>query len=139
VRLIAVQVDKRYVRDSLASNEDLYRIAFWRLLEDLEKHLNQFEVSGLLMMDARSTLHTSVQDRRTLDAFVEWVGRRSSTRLIDRPWFGFSAFYAGLQVADWVAYAVDVVHNDVPGRARINEIATALQQVQDKLTVVTIP
>lgn len=31
---------------------------------------------------------------------------------VGRPWFGVSSFYAGLQLADFVAYLVDLMHND---------------------------
>lgn len=101
-QVVAVVVDKRHVPASMDS-VSLYRMAFWRLLAELKM---QFQVKSdqiLLMMDSRSDLHSSVQDRRLVEAFTEWQNENQGP-FVELPWFGFSAFYAGLQVADVMAY-----------------------------------
>ncbi|MFQ5613247.1 MAG: DUF3800 domain-containing protein, partial [Anaerolineae bacterium] len=109
-RIFAVRVDKRDLPDYIGSENDLYRLAFWRLLEELEGELKRIDQLGMLMVDMRSDMHSSVQDRRLIDAYREWIASRGGqTRLVELPWFGFSAFYAGLQLADFTAYLVDFV------------------------------
>jgi hypothetical protein len=112
-RIFLVRVDKRDLPEYIASNNDLYRLAFWRLLDSLELQLSQIDMAGLLMMDMRSDLHSSVQDRRLLDSYREWEAcRKTPSHFVELPWFGFSAFYAGLQLCDFVAYAFDFAHNE---------------------------
>ena len=101
-KVVAVIADKRHLPTHMDS-VSLYRMAFWRLLSELKA---QFQPRGdqiLLMMDSRSDLHSSVQDKRLVEAFIEWQNENRGP-FIETPWFGFSAFYAGLQVADVLAY-----------------------------------
>lgn len=110
--IFLVRVDKRDLPEYVASNTDLYRLAFWRLLDEMEVELSQIGQPGLLMVDMRSDLHSSVQDRRLLDAFRDWESAlREPSHFIEFPWFGLSAFYAGLQLSDFVAYTFDLLHN----------------------------
>lgn len=50
-QIFAVQVDKRDLPDYIGSDSDLYRLAFWRLLEELDAELNRLDQPGMLMVD----------------------------------------------------------------------------------------
>jgi len=81
-----------------------------------------------------------VQDRRLVDAYREWIGSRmDQTRLVELPWFGFSAFYAGLQLADFAAYMLDWMSNEDAPNERNREIRVALQSLRKKVQLVQIP
>ena len=139
-KIHAVQVDKRDLPDYISSDSDLYRIAFWRLLEMIESDLDQQGTSGMLMVDARSDLHSSVQDRRLLDAYREWMASRlGQTHLVEMPWFGFSSFYAGLQLADFAAYMIDFATNEVDRKKRSDEMENAYRRFQGKIHLTHIP
>jgi len=137
--IFVARVDKRDLPEYVASNADLYRLAFWRLLNELEFALAGADLPGLLMMDMRSDLHSSVQDRRLLDAFRDWESaRREPSHFAELPWFGFSAFYAGLQLADFVAYTFDHLHNRNGGGHGNDELRGAYLRYADKVRVVEI-
>lgn len=139
-QFFAVQVDKRDLPDYVGSDTDLYRLAFWRLLEELEQELERLKGPGMLMVDMRSDMHSSVQDRRLVDAYREWIAlRMGRTRLVELPWFGFSSFYVGLQLADFVAYLVDFVSNEVETGKRSAELEAAFAKLQSKVRFVLIP
>lgn len=136
----AVRVDKRHLPDGIASDAELYRVAFWRLLEELEIELTDLAESGIVLFDSLSDLHSSVQDRRMVDAFREWASLRSKpTRLVELPWFGFSEFYSGLQLADFCAYLVDFISNEVSRPARAEELHGAFSAIAQKLKLVDVP
>lgn len=138
-RIFVVRVDKRDLPEYVASNNDLYRLAFWRLLDQIELWLTEIYEPGLLMMDMRSDLHSSVQDRRLLDAFREWEGRRRElSHFVESPWFGFSAFYAGLQLSDFVAYTFDLLHNRHESGRGEAELQWAYQRYAHKVQMVEI-
>lgn len=138
--LFAVQVDKRLLPVYVETDSDLYRIAFWRLLDELDSFLNDKNTRGMLLLDMRSDMHSSVQDRRILDAYRDWVGSRSgSIRFVELPWFGFSAFYAGLQLADYTAYLFDFVTNTIVREKRGTPLHDAFNRLKKKLRVVKIP
>lgn len=140
VRVFSVQVDKRNLTEYVGSEADLYRLAFWRLLDELDLELRQGPDTGMVMLDMRSDLHSSVQDRRVIDAYREWLGSRGGpTRLVELPWFGFSAFYAGLQLADFSAYLIDFIHNEERPHRRADELAQAYDAFQSKVRLVRIP
>ncbi len=111
-RIWTVVVDKQWLREQPVieplSTDDLYGLALPQLWAAIARSLAAMEREGLLIMDSRSTLHTSIQDRRLLDMFQQWRRREPvlSARFVGLPFFGFSAFYAGLQVADIAAYLV---------------------------------
>ncbi len=139
-RAVVVAVDKRDLPEYVGTDSDLYRIAFWRLLEELDADLEEVNDLGLLMVDMRSDLHSSVQDRRLVDAYRDWVASRSGeTRFIELPWFGFSAFYAGLQLADFVAYLTDFVSHERARGVRQDELHDAFSLLQAKVKIVRIP
>ncbi|MBM4457638.1 MAG: DUF3800 domain-containing protein [Chloroflexi bacterium] len=139
-RAFVVVVDKRDLPEYVATDTDLYRIAFWLLLDILEAELVALHDDGLLMADMRSDLHSSVQDRRLIDAFQDWVASRAGqTHFVQVPWFGFSAFYAGLQLADFVAYLTDVASGAGEANTRQQELHDAFALLQSKVRIVRIP
>ncbi|MFQ5859006.1 MAG: DUF3800 domain-containing protein [Anaerolineae bacterium] len=139
-RIITIQVDKRDLPDYIGSDDDLYRLAFWRLLEELETELDNLDQPGMLMVDMRSDMHSSVQDRRLVDAYREWVGLRGGqTRLVELPWFGFSAFYAGLQLADSAAYLIDFGAHEGVRAKRSVELQEAFAKFRSKVCLVHVP
>ncbi len=152
-RFIAVQVDKKNLPESIQSDSDLYRLAFWRLLDELNTQLITQKESGMLLVDARSDMHSSVQDRRLLDAYLDWTlstGAKVS-QFVDLPWFGFSAFYVGLQLADFIAYFIDVLGNERPanrqpgfqktgpGHTRNETLERAYNLMRTKIKLISIP
>jgi len=58
---------------------------------------------------------------------------------VELPWFGFSAFYAGLQLADFAAYLVDFVSNETENRRGSLELQAAFARFQSKVQSVRIP
>jgi len=139
-QILTVQVDTRDLPEYIASDSDLYRLAFWRLLDKIEELLQEIDQPGMLLIDARSDLHSSVQDRRIIDAFQDWLGTRANqTRLVEVPWFGFSAFYSGLQLADFVAYLVDFVTNESNRSKRENPMQQAYALIVQKTHLFQIP
>ncbi len=138
-RVFAVQLDKRDLSEDMAT-DDVYRLALVRLLEMVDEALIGLGQPGMLMVDARSTLHTAVQDRRLIDAYRDWVNSRMRrTQLVELPWFGFSAFYVGLQLADFAAYMVDFVTNEHMADREDQELTKAYMAFQHKVHLVRIP
>ncbi len=138
--IFAVQVDKRDLPDYIGSDSDLYRLAFWRLLDETDAELDRINQPGMVMVDMRSDMHSSVQDRRLVDAYRDWIGSRmGKTRLVELPWFGFSAFYAGLQLADFTAYLIDWSANEKGHAERSKELQEAVALVRAKVKMIRIP
>ncbi len=134
--LRAVRVDKRELPEFIGSNDLMYRLALARLLEGIDAELQSQQEMGMLMFDMRSDLHSSVQDRRLVDAYRDWLASRSNqTNLIELPWFGFSAFYAGLQLADFVAYLIDYVWNEHTSEHEASELRRAYARFERKVHV----
>lgn len=142
-RIFAVRVDKRNLPATVGSEMDMYRLAFWRLLELLQAELERSGKTGLLMMDARSDFHSSVQDRRVIDAYRDWVTSRAKMpQLVELPWFGFSEFYGGLQLADFCAYLIDFISNESSqGLERLGhrELQDAYSHLRNKICLAGIP
>ena len=139
-RFFAVRADKRRLPIKTGATDDLYRLAFWRLLEEVERELEHINQDGLLMLDARSDLHSSVQDRRLVDAYREWQKRKTTPgKLIELPWFGFSEFYIGLQLADFVAYLVDQMTQKNKLNPKTAWIHAAFQKIKPKVELLEIP
>lgn len=139
-QFFVVQVDKRLLPSYIETDSDLYRVAFWRLLDELDQFLSQKSEQGLLLLDMRSDMHSSIQDRRVLDAYREWTGSRAGKSLFaELPWFGFSAFYSGLQMADYMAYLFDFVSNEVVRAKRQTALNQAFTQLHYKLKILKIP
>jgi hypothetical protein len=139
-RIFAVQVDKRALPEYVASDDMMCRLSLSRLLDEIDSELERVNQSGMLMLDMRSDLHSSIQDRRIVDAYRDWVAlRMEKTNLTELPWFGFSAFYAGLQIADFTAYLIDFVSNEgTPGRGSL-ELQEAFNKFQHQVKLVYIP
>lgn len=139
-RVFSVQVDKRDLPEYISSDDMMYRLSLSRLLDRMEAELSRIEQPGMLMFDMRSDLHSSVQDRRLIDAYRNWVGdREGQTRFIEMPWFGFSAFYAGLQLADFSAYLIDFVSNEAGSSRGRSQLTEAYAKFEDKVVLVRIP
>jgi len=138
-QLITVQIDKRAVTEYIDS-ESLYRLAFWRMLEEIDQLLVSRQEIGMLMIDMRSDMHSSVQDRRLLDAYHDWVtNKQSHARIIEMPWFGFSSFYAGLQLADFVSYLTDFVTNEKSGQPRDEQIIRIFNLLMKQMISIRLP
>jgi len=139
-QIFTVQVDKRHLPEFIASDDQMYRLAMVRLLEDIDQELGQLQESGMLMFDMRSDMHSSVQDRRLVDSYRQWVkSRLKPANLIELPWFGFSAFYAGLQLADFTAYLIDFVANDESSDRGKDELKKAFAKFQHHVRLMRIP
>jgi len=107
VTVMAVTVNKRDLPPTIETEEQLYRGAFWRLLDTINELLREVSVPGILIVDSRSDLHTSVQDRRLVDAYRRYVAlRKEGSMLVEVPLFGNSEFYSGIQLADFAAHYV---------------------------------
>ncbi|MBP8950585.1 MAG: hypothetical protein KBG73_17200 [Candidatus Promineofilum sp.] len=104
----------------------------------VENLLEQGSETGMLMVDSRSDLHSSVQDRRLLDVYRHWQARKPS-RIVGIPWFGFSAFYVGLQIADFAAYMIDFVTNEVDTPFGSEALQIAFRRIENKVQLVRIP
>lgn len=133
--LFAVQTDKRHLPEFIETDTDLYRLAFAALLDLLQVELAARNEFGIVMLDARSDLHSSVQDRRLIDAFLEWKSdkaeRKVQSRFVSVPLFGFSAFYSGLQLADFISYISDFAVNE---QRRHSERDSIIFQCYRKIT-----
>jgi hypothetical protein len=73
--IFAVQVNKKRLRETSADIKDetgLYRLTFNQLLDQLDAYLKQSNETGILLMDSRSTQHTSIQDGRLLRVYRDW-------------------------------------------------------------------
>ncbi len=140
-QLFSVQIDKHSLPNTIETDSHLYRIAFWRLLDMLNQYLeDQGKESGMLLVDMRSDMHSSVQDRRLVDAYREWLGSYTGSPLfVELPWFGFSNFYAGVQLADYVAYLTDFVSHQGMRHKRRTELHEAFALIESKLQIAHIP
>jgi hypothetical protein len=142
VQIAAVRVHKPRLPATIGTEADLYRVAFWRLLDLLVEVLQRHD-TGLLMMDSRSDLHSSVQDRRVIDAYRDWCARcQSAPPFAELPWFGFSEFYIGLQMADFCAYMIAFVSNESDRNAPRSggrELHELYGLIEPKVSIVTLP
>jgi hypothetical protein len=138
-QIFAVRVNKNSLTEYVKTEEALYRIGFTKLLENLNQFLCQHDERGMLLVDARSDLHSSVQDRRLLDVYRDWNNTSKNSRFIEMPWFGFSAFYVGLQLADYVAYSIEYISEAKEGDKRSLELRQAFSLLRDKIHVSEIP
>ncbi len=136
--ILAVQVNKEHLTEYIAAEDQLYAMAFRKLVDMIENLLQQTNQIGMLMVDSRSDLHSSVQDRRLLDVFRQWQHQKTS-RLVGLPWFGFSAFYVGLQIADFAAYMIDFVSNEVDTPFGSAALQAAFRHIENKVRLARIP
>lgn len=141
--LFVVQVFKPSLRDTVDDHEDLYRLALWRLLEELELFMleSKRETVGMLFVDSRTgSIRSHIQDRRLLDAYQDWVGSRAGrSRFISPPWFGPSNFYSGLQLADFIAYLGDFAGNEKEYMERTQPLFASVTRLKEKVRFVRIP
>ena len=108
--ILAIQLDKNRVLSRQIGYNEMYRLGFWGLLDLIKDYLIKSQKIGLMLVDSRSTQSSSVQDRRLIDAYREWHSFRNIAdhNLIGLPWFGFSAFYGGLQLSDFCSYLISI-------------------------------
>jgi hypothetical protein len=65
--------------------------------------------------------------------------------LIELPWFGFSEFYAGLQLADFVAYLANVMAEErlttegQPQLGRNSNLVAAYSKFETQIQLLLIP
>jgi len=93
----------------------------------------------MLFFDSRSTLHSAIQDRRLLDAYRDWLNNNRKTHLVEEPWFGFSSFYIGLQLADFYSYIVDFMENNSRDEKDRNKLKKAYNLIKDQVILLKIP
>jgi hypothetical protein len=132
------------------TEQDLYRVTFSKLLDELNSFLVSQNTRGMLFLDSRASQHSSVQDRRLIDAYSEWANRNES-RFVELPIFGFSSFYPGLQLADFFGYLTNCVSNEKvkekidkaimrPDEARKHDLQRAFDSLRGRIvTFVEIP
>jgi hypothetical protein len=142
--IFAVQVNKKRLRETSADIKDetgLYRLTFNQLLDQLDAYLKQSNETGILLMDSRSTQHTSIQDGRLLRVYRDWKSQKKSSNFVELPWFGFSEFYTGLQLADYVVYLIDRSSKEAGTASGHTELEEALKFFlnKNKITLVELP
>lgn len=136
----AVQVDKLSLPQGIETDPQLYRLGFWKLLEELNNHLKIRQQDGIVLLDMRSEMHSTIQDRRLIDAYRDWTNQRTApSRFCELPLFGFSAFYAGLQLADFVSYLIDFNTNEAHRETRRAELQKAFETLSPRIRIVQIP
>lgn len=138
--IFAVQVKKKTLRDGEKESKDdtkLYQFAFKQMLEKLNAFMKDSNENGILLMDSRSTQHTSVQDNRVIRTYRDWEKEQTeSSRFVALPWFGFSEFYTGLQLADYVAYLIARKSKDEGSNRTNSESVQAFKLLQPKINLV---
>lgn len=126
-KIFAVSFDKLAMKGQIFSEEEAYRITFSHLLDDINCYLRTISDQGMLIIDARSDLHSSVQDRRLIDVYRDW-SRDHESCFVELPWFGFSSFYSGLQLADFCGYLLDFEQNEVVFEGHIRKEFKAIYE-----------
>ena len=140
--IFAVQVNKKKWRETSEYIKDetgLYRLTFTQLLEQLDAYLKQYNETGILLMDSRSTQHTSIQDGRLLRVYRDWKSPKKSSNFVELPLFGFSDFYTGLQLADYVVYLIDRYSKEAGTASGHTELEEAFNILEPKMQLLKIP
>jgi hypothetical protein len=140
--IFAVQVNKKRLRETSEDIKDetgLYRLTFNQLLEQLDAYLKQSNETGILLMDSRSTQHTSIQDGRLLRVYRDWKSQKKSSNFVELPLFGFSEFYTGLQLADYVVYLIDRYSKEAGTASGPTELEEAFNLLEPKMQLLKIP
>ncbi|MEG4066450.1 DUF3800 domain-containing protein [Microcoleus sp. Pol11C2] len=140
--IFAVQVNKTRLRETNEDIKDetgLYRLTFNLLLEQLDAYLKQYNETGILLMDSRSTQHTSIQDGRLLRVYRDWKSQKKSSNFVELPLFGFSEFYTGLQLADYVVYLIDRSSKEAGTASGSTELEEAFNLLEPKMQLLKIP
>ncbi|WP_445247030.1 DUF3800 domain-containing protein [Microcoleus sp. OTE_8_concoct_300] len=140
--IFAVQVNKKRLRETSEDIKDetgLYRLTFNQLLEQLDAYLKQSNETGILLMDSRSTQHTSIQDGRLLRVYRDWKSQKKSSNFVELPLFGFSEFYTGWQLADYVVYLIDRYSKEAGTASGHTELEEAFHLLEPKMQLLKIP
>ncbi len=90
-------------------------------------------------MDSRSTQHTSIQDGRLLRVYRDWKSQTKSSNFVELPLFGFSEFYTGLQLADYVVYLIDRSSKEAGTASGNTELEEAFNLLEPKIQLLKIP
>ncbi|MEA5499833.1 DUF3800 domain-containing protein [Limnoraphis robusta Tam1] len=143
--LFAIQMNKQLLREqqqAITNDTDLYKLSLHYLLNRLETFLENSEETGMLFLDSRSTLNTAVQDNRVIKAYKNWrdanIKAINLINLIGLPWFGFSAFYPGLQIVDYATYLLSRLSVE-KSEARIIELNQAFNVIKNKIEIIQVP
>ncbi len=151
--ILAIKINKKLLKNSPATIDNdtkLYGFAFYYLLEELNSFMKTSNETGIIFMDSRSTLHTAVQDNRVIRAYRDWESKQKEPHtFLQLPWFGFSEFYTGLQLADYVTYLIDRRQTeekkyqdsmkDGTSSSSSEKFLEAYRLVEPKIRLVTIP
>ena len=140
--IFAVQVNKKKLGETSEDIKDdtgLYRLAFNQLLEQLDAYLKEDNETGILLMDSRSSQHTSIQDGRLLRVYRDWKSQKKSSNFVELPLFGVSDFYTDLQIADYVVYLIDRPSKPAGTARRYAELEEAFNLLKPKMQLVKIP
>ena len=140
--IFAIQVKKKRLRETSEDIKDetgLYRLTFNQLLEQLDAYLKQSNETGILLMDSRLTQHTSIQDGRLLRVYRDWNSPKKSSNFVELPLFGFSEFYTGLQLADYVVYLIDHNSKEAGTASGHTELEEAFHLLEPKMQLLKIP
>ena len=134
------------------NDQNLYRVTFSKLLDELNDFLIENNDQGFLFLDSRSSHHSSIQDRRLIDVYLAWLSkRRTKCRFVELPIFGSSNFYSGLQLADFFAYLVNCISTEkvknkidqtimYPEEARRHDLQKAFERLKARIVkLVEIP
>ena len=128
----------RETSEDIKDETGLYRLTFNQLLELLDAYLKQSSETGILLMDSRSTQHTSIQDGRLLRVYRDWKSQKSSN-FVELPLFGSSEFYTGLQLADYVVYLIDRYSKEAGTTSGHTELEEAFHLLEPKMQLLKIP
>ncbi|MEG3908821.1 DUF3800 domain-containing protein [Microcoleus sp. w2-18bC1] len=140
--IFAVQANKKRLRETSEYIKDetgLYRLTFNQLLEQLDAYLKQSSETGILLMDSRSTQHTSIQDGRLIRVYRDWKSQKKYSNFVELPLFGFSEFYTGLQLADYVVYLIDRYSKEAGTASGHTELEEAFHLLEPKMQLLKIP
>ncbi|MBD2302624.1 DUF3800 domain-containing protein [Nostoc sp. FACHB-190] len=128
------------MREDMKDDTMLYRLTFNRLLQELDGFMKCSNESGILLMDSRSTHSSSVQDGRLVKAYRDWINsQKYDCCFVEQPWFGVSQFCLGLQLADYVAYLINLSTQQIEGKSHTVECLKAFDILQSKIHLVEIP
>ena len=129
----------RETSEDIKDETGLYRLTFNQLLEQLDAYLKQSNETGILLMDSRLTQHTSIQDGRLLRVYRDWNSPKKSSNFVELPLFGFSEFYTGLQLADYVVYLIDHNSKEAGTASGHTELEEAFHLLEPKMQLLKIP
>jgi Protein of unknown function (DUF3800) len=75
-----------------------------------------------------------------IKTYRNWVqSKEYDTGFVEQPWFGVSQFCLGLQLADYVAYLIDIKSQQLQGDNRKAEFMAGFNMLEEKIYLFTIP